>query len=1440
MSPSVSRLILWFALAAAALGASADRTSFDHSILAVPAAADTAHPRRGRIVRTALQTGELAAPTHFEIVLRMPNFAELSARLAHSEQISRTEMAARYFPAAGDESRLVAWAQAAGLTIDRTDDNHLAIFGHGSVTAVAAAFQTTFARVANPDGEFTSAIAAPSLPSDLAPAVLGIHGLQPHLRAHRLSQRQPTSLTPDATFSGYTPAQILTAYKAASLGLTGNGQTIAVLENAYPANSDLTAFWSKAGVTAASVNNITQINIENGPGSDPSSDALTEACLDVEWLTGLAPGAKIRIYGSNENSNADFDLTFQQIYADVASNRTMQVLSCSFGGYELEIDQDYLVIEAQYMANLAAAGVTVFASSGDNGSLGSENELTVDYPASDPNVTGVGGTTLLLDSGNNISSETAWSDSGGGTSVIYARPSWQTGAGIASGNFRLVPDVAAAGNANYGALIVEDGQAQVIGGTSWACPIWAAFAALIDQSRSSAGSSSLGALNPRIYALNETAAFHDITSGSNQTYSAGPGYDEVTGLGSPQLASLIVSNLSGADPLTIVAQLPAAFSTIGQPATFYTVASGTGPFTYQWQRQPAGTSGWTNLSNNGTFSGTTTAMLVIASTTYAMNGDSYQCVVSNSSTSVTGKPIGLTVSPVGVTTIAGWPDSAGRVNGTGWAARFDFIGAVASDSNGNVYVADGGGNTVREVTAAGVVTTLAGQPGTAGWADGTGTAALFNSPSGIVLDGLGNLYVADAGDYTIRKVVIQTGQVTTFAGAGNSPGLVNGTGTAAKFEGPSALAIDSNGNLYVADGNAIRKITTPGAVVTTLAGSTAAGSSNGTGTAASFNDPQGVAVDSNNNVWVGDTGNNTIRFITVSNSAVTTFAGLAGRSGTANGTETAARFDGPAGLRVDSSFNVYVCDSANCTIREISPSAVVTTIAGTTLDPDDVDGVGTAAAFNYPGDLTLGPGGIIYVGDSSNYTIRRFVPGSVAAPSFTSQPVSVTVAQGSAASFSVAVSTSSSPPLTYQWLVEATGTSTWVDLTDGGVYSGSATATLTISAASVALAGNQYECVVANPVGSATSSAATLTVTGAPTLNVTSQAIAVGAGDAITLSASASGSNLSYQWTLNGTAIAGATASTYTIASFSSANAGVYAVTVTNPYGSATATVATLTVGTTRLLNLSARSTISGGSLLTAGFVIGGTGQETVLLRGIGPALTAFSVSGALPDPELTLLNSGGTQLAQNTAWGDTSALSAAFSATGAFALSASSHDDALLLTLASVSQYTSQVASVSGGTGAVLNEIYEDDSGTPAARLLNLSALGTVSSGSQLVGGFVIGAGSLGSGAAGNTEEVLIRGVGPSLADFGVTGFLANPVLTVYNAGSAVIATNSGWTNNSATTTAQFTALFSAVGAFALNSGSSDAAVFLTLAPGNYTAQVTGAGNTSGQALIEIYEVTP
>jgi sugar lactone lactonase YvrE len=273
--------------------------------------------------------------------------------------------------------------------------------------------------------------------------------------------------------------------------------------------------------------------------------------------------------------------------------------------------------------------------------------------------------------------------------------------------------------------------------------------------------------------------------------------------------------------------------------------------------------------------------------------------------------------------------------------------------------------------------TIAGSPANAGHVDATGSAAKFDGPDGIVADASGNIYVSDYSNHLIRKVT-PAGVVTTFAGSG-TPGSANGTGTAASFNFPGGLAIDASGNLYLADSanHTIRKIT-PGAVVTTLAGSAGqSGATNNTGSLARFNNPLGVAVDGSGNIVVADTANQTIRRITPGG-VVTTIAGLAGSAGSANGTGTAARFTHPFGVAVDASGNnIFVADNGNHLIRKIAPGGVVTTLAGTAGVSGSTDGTGTAAQFNAPYSLTLDASGNVYVADYNNDTIRLVTPAGV-------------------------------------------------------------------------------------------------------------------------------------------------------------------------------------------------------------------------------------------------------------------------------------------------------------------------------------------------------------------------------------------------------------------------------------------------------------------------------
>jgi sugar lactone lactonase YvrE len=391
------------------------------------------------------------------------------------------------------------------------------------------------------------------------------------------------------------------------------------------------------------------------------------------------------------------------------------------------------------------------------------------------------------------------------------------------------------------------------------------------------------------------------------------------------------------------------------------------------------------------------------------------------------------ITPDGVVTLlAGSPSNAGSADGVGAEAQFNFPYGLAIDPMGDVYVADYDNGTIRKITPGGVVTTLAGTAGVLGSTDGTGAVAQFHWPQGIATDASGNVYVADTDNSTIRSVT-PAGVVTTLAGQAAAQGSADGMGAAAEFNGPRGIATDAAGSVYVADtGNETIRRITPAGTVTTLAGHAGSqGSADGMGAAAEFNGPRGIATDATGNVYVGDTGNYAVRRITPAG-AVSTIAAmldspagiatdtagnayvadvgnyvpdskypglgyyidctiqkitpaavvtrLAGASGQMCGSEDgiggAALFDIPEGVATDAAGNVYVADTGNCTIRMITPAGVVTTIAGQAAR-GSADGVAGAAQFNAPEGVAMDAAGDIYVADTGNSTIRKITPAGV-------------------------------------------------------------------------------------------------------------------------------------------------------------------------------------------------------------------------------------------------------------------------------------------------------------------------------------------------------------------------------------------------------------------------------------------------------------------------------
>ena len=267
-----------------------------------------------------------------------------------------------------------------------------------------------------------------------------------------------------------------------------------------------------------------------------------------------------------------------------------------------------------------------------------------------------------------------------------------------------------------------------------------------------------------------------------------------------------------------------------------------------------------------------------------------------------------------------------------------------------------------------------GVTGGAGAEDGDGAAARFYSPIGISTDSNGNVYVADLNNATIRKIA-PNGTTTTLAGLAGAFGKALGTGAAAQFGGPTGTAVDSKGNIFVCDSlnHQIRKVT-PQGVVTIFAGGNSSGALDANGTKAFFNFPADIAIDAADNIWVADANNHTIRKITPSGD-VTTVAGSAPVKGYKDGSGKVAQFSFPNGVACDKDGNVYVADTANCAIRKVTPAGVVTTFAGHP-GPGHDDGIGTAASFHFPYGLCFGPSGNLYVADTQNNLIRKITPGA--------------------------------------------------------------------------------------------------------------------------------------------------------------------------------------------------------------------------------------------------------------------------------------------------------------------------------------------------------------------------------------------------------------------------------------------------------------------------------
>lgn len=316
-------------------------------------------------------------------------------------------------------------------------------------------------------------------------------------------------------------------------------------------------------------------------------------------------------------------------------------------------------------------------------------------------------------------------------------------------------------------------------------------------------------------------------------------------------------------------------------------------------------------------------------------------------------------------------------DGIGAEAHFNHPRGVAVDNKGNIYVADSDNHTIRKILPGGVVITLAGKSGCSGYADGIGNEARFNYPRSLALDLQGNIYVADTANHTIRKITPK-GMVTTFAGKSGVKGGIDGKTLNARFDYPAGVAVDKTGNVYIADtGNCtIRKIT-PMGDVTKFAGSVVSpGSNDGVLSEALFNGPSGLALDGRDNLYVADGGNQTVRIIKAM-VEVKTLAGKAKLVGNIDGAGCDARFYGVTDVAVNDKGSIYVADTRNHTIRKIDSAGNVITYAGKASKNGLVDGIGADALFNKPSGIAVDNEDNVYVADTKNNCIRMIAHGGV-------------------------------------------------------------------------------------------------------------------------------------------------------------------------------------------------------------------------------------------------------------------------------------------------------------------------------------------------------------------------------------------------------------------------------------------------------------------------------
>ncbi|QUQ65507.1 S53 family peptidase [Kutzneria sp. CA-103260] len=428
--------------------------------------------------------------------------------------LTPAQFTAKFGPSRQEVDSVSAFLASHGLSVTPHQANSQVIDATGTADQVGRVFNTRLGLYRQHGREFYANETAPTLPASIAGSVAAVTGLDNHAVLHADAVKQPAATAKAA--SGLTPSKIKSGYAVSGLG-TGSGESVALWEfDGYQA-SNIATYDSTYGLGSSTP---TTVSVDGADYDSSPGDGQGEVELDIEIVQAVAPAASTSVYEAPNSDQGQIDMA-----AQIAADDSVNVTSISWGECETASSSATISSTHDALAQGVAEGISFYAASGDSGSDDCGDGTTaVDYPASDPDVTGVGGTTLTETSAGAWSKETAWSDGGGGVSTSFSG--------------RTVPDVSADANPSTGYAIYSAGSWVEYGGTSCAAPVWSGITALLDnelggnQGNLDATFSSIGKSS------SYSSAFHDIKSGSNGSYSAGTGYDKVTGWGTPIASGL--------------------------------------------------------------------------------------------------------------------------------------------------------------------------------------------------------------------------------------------------------------------------------------------------------------------------------------------------------------------------------------------------------------------------------------------------------------------------------------------------------------------------------------------------------------------------------------------------------------------------------------------------------------------------------------------------------------------------------------------------------------------------------------------------------------------------------------------------------------------------------------------------------------------------------------